>query len=158
MSRLDEIRARLREFAAEVGPAPTMLATVVSVDEDELTCVLDDENGVIPDVRLKPVLDGEEGVIIFPKVGAWALAVRIEDDAEWMLVAASEVEKYRIKKGDYEFELSDAGFVVKKGNDSLKDALTLIIEAVQQIIVLQGTNPSYPKLTSALSKINNIFN
>ena len=42
-------------------------------------------------------------------------------------------------------------------NDTMKEVMTLIIEAVQQIVVLQGNNPNYVKLTQALVKVNNLL-
>ena len=43
MGREEQIRQLLDERAARVGPSPTMLATVKSVDTGEATCVLYDE-------------------------------------------------------------------------------------------------------------------
>lgn len=53
--------------------------------------------------------------------------------------------------------LQDGKFTISVDNNSLKDALTLIIQAVQQIMVMQGNNPDYAKLSQALTKVNNIF-
>jgi phage baseplate assembly protein V len=53
--------------------------------------------------------------------------------------------------------LQDGQFTINVGDDSLKDALTLIIQAVQQIVVMYGNNPDYTKLSEALTKVNNIF-
>jgi phage baseplate assembly protein gpV len=46
---------------------------------------------------------------------------------------------------------------IKKGDDTLKQALTLINEAVTQIVVLYGNNPNYTKLLQAQQIINNIL-
>lgn len=53
--------------------------------------------------------------------------------------------------------LQDGKFTISVDNDSLKDALTMLIEAVQQIVVMYGNNPDYTKLSQALTKVNNIF-
>lgn len=53
--------------------------------------------------------------------------------------------------------LQDGKFTIAVDDNSLKDALTLIIQAVQQIMVMQGNNPDYAKLSQALTKVNNIF-
>ncbi len=52
---------------------------------------------------------------------------------------------------------TDGKLLVQKGADTLKQALTLIVEAVQPIVVLYGNNPVYAKLTQALAKINNLL-
>lgn len=167
MSKQDEIRKALGAFSSRYGPQNTMLATVKSVDEGEFTCVLvDDDNDELeyPDVRLRPVLDGNESITVFPKVGTWALVVRIEEDEDWMVIAVGEADKIsnlaetEIKSivGTSEFTIDD-GFLMQKGSDTLKQILTLIVEAVQPIVVIYGNNPVYAKLTQALTKINNLL-
>ncbi|MCG8399699.1 hypothetical protein LWS67_24740, partial [Bacillus atrophaeus] len=49
------------------------------------------------------------------------------------------------------------GISISKGEDSLIDVLTLIIDAVSEIMVLYGKNPNYLKLTEAKMKLNNIL-
>lgn len=150
------IRQGLQHLGKKVGPVQTMLAQVESIDEDAATCVLDEDGLLVNDVRLRPVLNGKESITIYPKPGCWVLAVRIEDDEDWMVVAADEVDKYRLKVGDTELEVKD-GFLVKRGEDTLKEVLQLIIEAVSVVVVLQGTNPDYTKLQEALTKAQNLL-
>jgi hypothetical protein len=142
MGREAEIREALAEHAGRFGPMQTMLATVQSVDVDALTCVLvDDDELTYEDVRLRPVLDGKRSLTIFPKIDTWALAVRIEEGNDWMVIAVGEADKYSIVKDD----------------DSLKEVLQLIIEGVIQIVVVEGNNPDYTKLQTALRKLNNLM-
>src|SRR5207237_161663 len=117
-----------------------------------------DDDFEYPGIRLRPVLDGNEALTLFPKVGTWALAVRIEDEEhEWMVMAMGEVDKWRLKIGTAIIEQDATGLLVSKGTDTLKQVLTLIIEAMQKIIVLQGTNPDRAKLVTAKTKTNNLF-
>ena len=159
MGREEQIRQLLDERAARVGPSPTMLATVQSVDEAEATCVLWDEETALEyyDVRLRPVLDGKESITIFLKVKSWCLAVRLENKEEWMVVACSEADKWRLKTGEVIIEQDATGLQIKKQNDTLRQALELIIQAVMKVMVIQGTNPDYAKLQQALTKIQNIL-
>lgn len=158
MGKQEEIREALAAWARKHGPDATVLATVKSVDEDAMTCVLEDDEGLeIHDVRLRPVLDGNQSITIFPKVDTWALAIRIESDEEWMLLSAGEIDKWQLVIGDTIIEQNEDGLLIQKGSDSLKEVLTNIIEAVQQIVVLYGNNPDYAKLATALTKTNNIF-
>jgi hypothetical protein len=46
---------------------------------------------------------------------------------------------------------------IKKQNDTLRQALEMIIQAVMKVAVIQGTNPDYAKLQQALIKIQNIL-
>jgi len=155
MDKQEQIREGLRRFAERFGPAPTLLGTVVSVDADLCTMNVDELD--IPDIRLRPVVGGSEGITVYPKEGAWAVAVRLEQTDEFMLIACSEVAKYRLVVDDMVYEVGEDKFLLKKGNDSLKDVIQLIIEAVQPIVVIYGNNPVYAKLTQALDKLNNIF-
>lgn len=157
MGKEAEIRQALANHAKRYGPMQTMLAVVESVDEANYTCVLVDEDELTYTCRLRPVLDGLQSTTIFPLVGTWVLAIRIEEDEEWMLIAAGEGARYRIKIGACELETDGTHWSIKKGNDSLKDVMKLTIEAVQKIVVLQGTNADRGKLVSALSKLNNIM-
>jgi hypothetical protein len=156
MSRQEQIRAALKAFSKEHGPLQTMLATVVSVDESELTCVVDNDGTEIFDVQLRPVINGKESVTLIPKVDSQVLMARIEEDEAWMVIAADEITKLRCVVDDCEFEIEN-GFLIKKGEDSLKQIIQLIIEAVQQIVVMQGNNPDYAKLVQATEKLNNVL-
>lgn len=161
MDKSAEIREALAAHAAKYGPMQTMLATVLSVDETAFTCVLKEEDEDFdlqyPGVRLRPVLDGNEAMTLYPKVGTWALAIRIEEDEYWMLIAAGEYDKWRLKIGTAIIEQNDAGFLIKKSEDTLRDALILLIEGVEKILVLQGNNPDFEKLAQAKVKIKNIL-
>lgn len=154
----EDIREALFNLAAKVGPMPTVLATVKSVDEGKMTCTLEDDDGaLISEVRLRPVLDGKEALTVFPKVGTWALALRIENDDDWMVVAAGEADKWRLKVGEALVEQDASGLLVKQQSDSLLQVIELMIEAVMSVVVLQGRSPDYAKLQQALTKAKKIL-
>lgn len=154
----EQIRERLRQMASEVGPDNTLIGKVSSVDEDNLVCDIKDDDGLdFYDVRLQPVLDGNESVTLFPKVGCWAVAIRLEDSDDFFLIACTELDKWRLTVGETIVEQNSNGLLVKKGDDTLKEALSLIVEAVQVIVVSSGTNPDYTKLIQAQAKINNLL-
>ncbi len=159
MGRAEEIRQLLDERSGRVGPSPTMLATVQSIDAIGSTCVLYDEETELEyhDVRLRPVVNDQESLTIFPKKGSWVLATRIENTDEWMVLACSEADKWRLKIGETLMEQDATGLLIQKQNDSLRQALELIVQAVMKVVVVQGQNPDYAKLQQALSKIQNIL-
>lgn len=138
-------------------PEITLLAKVKSVDEEEMTCVLVDGDVEIPEVRLRPVLDGKQSLTIFPKPGTWCLAVRLEDGDEWMLMAVGEVEKYRINQGNLVFEIEDGKLSVKNDTTDLLTVIKDICEACLQIVVIQGNNPDYVKLNNALTNVQTLL-
>lgn len=159
MGKKEEIRAKLAELASLYGPANTLLAKVKSVNEAEFTCVLEDDDDaelVYDDVRLRPVLDGNESVTLVPKIGTWALAIRMEDDEDWMLLAAGEMEKIimkanskiSLKVGDREFTI-DSKFLVKKGTETLKKIMDDTLDAIQQLTVNTNVGPSSVPINAA---------
>lgn len=154
----EQIRERLRQMASEVGPDNTLIGKVSSVNEGELVCDMKDDDGLeFYDVRLQPVIDGEQAFTLVPKVGSWAVAIRLEDSDDFFLIAATQLDKWRLNVGEAIIEQTESGLLVSKGTDTLKEALSLIVEAVQVIVVSSGTNPDYVKLTQAQAKINNLL-
>lgn len=141
MGKHEEILEGLRNHASKVGPQATMLAKVKSVDEAKFTCVLDDDGLEYLDVRLRPVLDGKQSITAFPKINTWALAVRIEDGEDWMVIALGEVDKVRMLQGDLVFEMEDY-FLLKKGNETLKKIFDDLFEAIKLITVPTNVGPS----------------
>lgn len=142
------------QLAGRFGPATTLLGTCQAVDENEMTCVLLTDLLEMPDVRLKPILNEDEGITIFPALGSWCLAVRLEGSEDWVLIASNKVNKWRLKVGEAVIEQSLSGLEISNAGANLKDILTKMIEAVMQIVVVMGSNPNYAKLTEALTKIN----
>jgi hypothetical protein len=83
----NEVRQLLSQF---IGVnKPTILGTVKTVDKDECTCVIDDDGTEMHGVRLRPITGENSGIVKYPKVGAFVLAVKIEETEEWMVVSAN---------------------------------------------------------------------
>lgn len=141
MGKHDELRTMLAAFAEKFGPKNTMLATVSSVDEAAFTCDLTDDDANYKDVRLRPVLDGNESVTIFPKTGTWVLAIRIEEEESWMIVAVGEASKVRMIVDDCTYEIKD-GFLVQKGSETLKKIMDDLLQGIEQLTVNTNVGPS----------------
>jgi len=156
MSAEDErIRKDLRDFFKKDERIFT--ADVINVDEQE--CVIDVvtvRGTTLYNVKLKALHNNAKGVIVFPKINSTVQVCRI-GDKDFIMLAADEVEKVLWSINGVTCQIDGDGVVIDKNGDSLKDILTLITEAVQKIIVLQGTNPDRIKLQQALTKINNLF-
>lgn len=147
MNKKEQIRKALAAFSGQYGPAPTILATVTSVNEAEQTCVLtdDDNDGTVyNDVRLRPVIDGNSSTAIIPLVGTWGLAIMIEggQDAEWMLIGAGQITKLIVMCGTFQFEVTNTGFKIASATDSLKQILSDLITDIQAITVTTPDGPS----------------
>lgn len=97
-------------------------------------------------------------MVVKPKTGSVVLAAIMEnDEAEACLLMCSEIDEVLIEIGSKIYKVNSSGHLIADENDSLKQVLTLIIEAVQQVLVMNGNNPDYEKLATALTKTNKIF-
>lgn len=149
----EQLRNRLEEMAKANGPAVSNIAKVKSVDEDKAICVLEDEDGQeIPDVRLRPVLNGKKSFIQIPKVGTFVLAIRIEDDDDWMVIACDEVDKIAWYAGTTTFEI-DNGFLLKKENETLKKLMADLIGACKNMSFIVTTPDTNNGSTTVLNNL-----
>jgi|SRR5690606_7677733 len=108
------------------------------------------------DVRINAEIDAPEGVKIIPAVGSKVFIIPI-NQVTGIVVLASTLTLWGCKIATSQFTQDEQGFLIKKGDDTLREALELIIEAVQQIVVIQGQGPNLPKLTEALTKVQNVL-
>jgi hypothetical protein len=153
MATPEQIRAKLKQMAKDDGPAVSNIAKVKSVNETKATCVLvDEDDQEIFDVRLRPVLTGNKSFILVPKVGSFVLAVRVEDDEDWMVIAADEIEKIGYYIGTSIFEIDATGFLLKKQNETLKKIMVDLVGAVKAMSFVV-TTPSGPGATATLNNL-----
>lgn len=142
MATPEQIRAKLKEMAKNDGPAVSNIAKVQSVDESKATCVLVDEDGQeIFDVRLRPVLTGKKSFILVPKVDSYVLAVRVEDDDDWMVIASDEIEKVGYYVGDTIVELTDKVHIAA-GGENLATLIDELFEAIGKMVFTTNTGPT----------------
>jgi hypothetical protein len=126
--------------------------------------VLDEDGLEIIDVRLTPVIDDAQGLVIYPKLNTWALAVRIEHSNEWHLISCKEVFKYSLKVGATTFEIAEAGVKIEKGGDSLKKCLNDMCNQIGLLtvpVVAVGSPSGVPvniaAFTTIQKRVNNIL-
>ena len=74
-----EVRSLFAEFCNKVvKTGELILANVVEVDSQERTCTIIDDDTEYYGVRLQPITEGQSGVVLTPKAGAFVLVSRIE--------------------------------------------------------------------------------
>lgn len=111
-----EIRQRLQEMAGSYAPDVSNIAQVKSVNEEECTCTLVDDDGQeFFEVRLRPVTGKNKSLLQIPKEGSFVLAVRIESSEEWMVVACDEVEKVQLIVGKSELIVTEDDILMNGG-------------------------------------------
>ena len=108
MATPEYLRAGFERMAKSLAPAVSNIARVKSVNESQATCILiDEDNQEFLDVRLKPVISDNKSFLQIPKIGTYVLAVRVEDDDDWMVIASDQVDKFLWVVGDTKLELTD---------------------------------------------------
>lgn len=145
MSNPERARQALADFAAKFGPVQSMIAVVESVDEEEKTCTLQDNGLLYYDVRLRPVINGKESITLYPKVGAYAVAIRLEGNEEWMVAASDEIDKYRIVVGETIIETDGSKIQVSNSEGSLR---TILENIVNEMLAMYA-----PKNVAAINAI-----
>lgn len=139
MATESDIRERLQAMAGSYAPDVSNIARVKSVNEQECTCTLEDEDGLpFYDVRLRPVTGKNKSLLQIPKAGSLVLAMRIESSEEWMVVACDQVEKLQLIVGESQIVVTE--------NDILMNGGTL------------GGLVKISELTAKLNEFINVFN
>ncbi|MES2238855.1 MAG: hypothetical protein V4497_01220 [Bacteroidota bacterium] len=138
----EQLRESLAEMAKKHGPAVSNIAKVKSVDEAKAICVLvDEDDQEFFNVRLRPVLSDKKSFILVPKVGSYVLAVRVEDDEDWMVIAADEIEKIGYYVGDTILELTDK-LHVSAGGENLAGLIDELFEAIGKMVFTTNVGPT----------------
>ena len=139
---IEDIRQKLGDLAGSSGPAVSNIAKVKSVDENGAVCVLEDEDGQeIPEVRLRPVLTGKKSFLQIPKIGSLVLAVRIEDDDDWMIIDCDEVDKFLWVTDTTKIELTDKVHI-SANNKNMAELIDKLFEAILKMRFTTNAGPT----------------
>lgn len=138
----DHIRKGLEQMAKKHGPAVSNIAKVKSVDEARSTCVLiDEDEQEIFDVRLRPVLNGNKSFVLVPKVGSYVLAVRVEDDDDWMVVGCDEISKVGFYLNNVEIEFKDKIHLQANG-ENFANLINDLFVAINNMVFTTPNGPT----------------
>lgn len=132
MATPEQIRKGFEDLAKNHAPTVSNIARVKSVDENNATCTLiDEDDQEFLEVRLKPVISDNKSFIQIPKVGTYVLAVRIEDDDDWMIIACDEVDKFLWVVGDTKLELTDK-ILLEANNQNLLSLMERLFTVIER--------------------------
>lgn len=157
MKEVEQIKDELSVFAARFAPPVLFPATVLSYNSGDDTVSVKIGDATIDDVRLRSVIKSGNKTVFVPKVGTIVQIASINSSRQFIVIAVEEIDKELLVIGTVKMQIDSTGFLFEKGNDTLKIILQNIIEAVQQIVVLQGNNPDYIKLQTALTSVQNLL-
>jgi hypothetical protein len=145
---MSEVIMALRKLAAGVGPVPTLVGKCANVSVGTSEVILDVEGVSVP-VRMKVIKTGGRALTLCPKINTACIAVRIEEDEEWLLLSADEWEYWQAQVAMTEFRQDSDGFLLKKGEDSLGP---LMADLIEQILLIYA-----PKDSAALVALKTKF-
>ncbi|OWP84351.1 hypothetical protein BWK59_05875 [Flavobacterium davisii] len=152
----EEFRKRFQDLASQYGPAVSTIAKVKNIDQDQWLCSLEDEDGQeIPAVRLRPVQSSNKSVLLLPAIGSFVLAVRVEDDEDWLIIACDKLERVGIYVEKTLLEIDKEGFLLKKENESLKAILSDLVGYIKAMSFTVSTTGSATAQSGATQILNN---
>jgi len=154
---IEEMAERARRIARRVGPKVIVPATVIAINNDDTIEIEFSDGSTVDDCRLKAVVKAGNKVLLIPAVDSNVLVGKIENSDEYIVISVDEITEMVVLVDDVRFKVDASGFLFQKDNDTLKQILTLIVQSVLGIVVLQGRNPDYIKLQQSLVKINNLL-
>ncbi len=121
----------------------TVPVEVKSVNKDNGTCVVIDDE-LEYEVRLLSIInEDKQGFYLFPKVGSSILIAPIEEDINrFHIVAYSEIENLKITIDKCELNFDKNGFLLKKENETLKKLMADLIKAIKAMKFTTNNGPT----------------
>ncbi len=154
---LADIKEQLAEFSGRYAPKILRTATVTAVNNDDTVAIELGNGRTVDDARLRAVVANGNRVVMIPTAGSTVVVGKLENSDEYVVLMVSEVSEIKSTIGAVELNVNNAGILLKKNADTLKQIATLIIEAIEPIIIIEGRNPNMVKLAQAKTKVNNLL-
>lgn len=161
----DELKNALHTFVQKRQTVAVIPAKVLSVDSVELTCDVEDSEGIeLFDVRLRSALNGDNhGFVLIPEVDSSVLIANIgASPNEFFVVAFSEVSKVTAWVDQTKVDLDATGILLQRSGQTLKLVLDALIDQIKLITVnvtAVGSPTGPPINATAFDAIkNNIAN
>ncbi|PCI11864.1 MAG: hypothetical protein COB73_00735 [Flavobacteriaceae bacterium] len=133
---LDEFDRLLHQRQKEAITAQIIWAKVKSVDWDKKLMIVE---GLVDGLEYFDVSLGLSSFYRKPKVGTKCrLGILENKSSASFLIDADEFEEGIFTSGDSVFTIKESGFIIKQGNESLKDIIDDMIDELNKILVIQG--------------------
>ena len=151
---LDEFERLQAEKMKRQVKAQIVWAIVTSVDWAKKTM---DTKSVVDGLELYDVLLGLGSFYRKPKIGTKCVLGILENKQGLILLDAEEFEEAVYSSGESEFTIKEDGFIIKQGDDSLKQVLGDFMTEVNKITVINGTSINVPAVAAIKNRLNNIL-
>ena len=114
----NKIREGLKALAQRFGPDAIIPVTVESVDTSAYTCkCITDDEFEIPDVLYKNFSDSNIDFITQPALNSRIWIGRIADSDDWIMLKPGKIDKFHVKCGENDFELTNDAVVFNGGTN-----------------------------------------
>lgn len=157
MKEVQDIKDQAGAFSGRYGPAVIVQGKVTAVNANDTIDVELLNGRQIPDVLLRATTKDGSKYVEVPADGSVVMVGSINNSDEYVLLKADEVQSVTAVINGVFYQADADGFLIKKDEDTALQVFNLIIEAVMQVVVLEGNNPDYAKLQEAKTKAQNIF-
>jgi hypothetical protein len=151
-NKIAEFKKLLQQKAKDQIPVQTMWATVKEVDWEAKTMDV-----LVDGLEVYDVLLGLGNEYKKPTIGSKCLIGIIENKPGAFLLQTSAVSDHIIKIEPSILTVTENGFSVKKGEESLKTVLNDFIDEVNKIVVIEGRTINVAAVTQIKQRLNNIL-
>jgi len=152
---VEDLLIKLLEKHVRRLPALVTTGKVKDVDLTAYTCTVERvDRPELFDVRLNATEFNGNRMVTIPAIGSNVLVCSIENHkAEVYLMACSQVDKVVMDIGTSAFEVSAAGTLIKRGDETLNAILNEIVD--QMLGIFAGKD--VPAITAIKQRINNLL-
>ena len=155
---MSKYRTVLDLLAPKGNRVELKVGTVVKVYGEDLATV-EIADIEYADVRLRLTDDSVSNkLVVRPKVGSLVLVADLTGEGRILTVIDSEdVEELEFKQESMNLKINKDGFVIENKGENLKNILADFITEVAKIIVIQGTSPNVPALTTISERLKKVL-
>ena len=154
MDKYKQLRRNLKEIA-NVDPNYPIDGVVKSVEGDTCTVSLSD-GFEVSDVRLKASVDGNDHLLVFPKVGSTVLMISTDGTIDNLtVIKCDQASKFIFNENGLVIEIdsTDGKVMIKNNQTSLKDLFQKSSDIKKSIKVSTPMGPSGTPLPDVLQMI-----
>lgn len=158
-NKISQLKSNLKQML-NVDPNYPIDGAVISIEND--TCTVELADGFeVPDVRLKTTVDGNDHLLIVPKVGSHVLMISTDGTVDNLtVIKVDQASKIIFNENGLvvEIDSTDGKVQIKNNQTSLKDLFQKSADIKKNMKVSTPMGPSGVPLPDVLQMIVNFEN